>query len=136
MNIEAFERLLPPITDGSRPYWDGLAEGELRVQVCDHDGTHRFPESPVCPKCLSTDFTWQPVSGRATLWSWIVMHQKYFDAFEDERPYPVAFVKLEEGPLMVSTILGGRDGLTVDAPLALEFTQIGEQRVPAFRVDS
>jgi uncharacterized OB-fold protein len=134
MDIDAFNRLLPVPTTGNRPYWAGLAAGELVLQVCDHDGTHRFPESPVCPVCLSTDFAWKPVSGRATLWSWIVMHQKYFDAFADERPYPVAFVKLEEGPLMVSTVVGDRSSLAVDAPLELEFTQIGEHNVPVFRV--
>ncbi|HEY0247208.1 MAG TPA: OB-fold domain-containing protein [Gryllotalpicola sp.] len=136
MNLDAFERLLPPVTDGNAPYWAGLAAGELRLQFCDHDGTPRFPESPVCPQCLSPDFTWRPASGAATLWSWVVMHQRYFDAFDDERPYPVAFVRLAEGPLMVSTILGDRSGLAVDAPLRLAFTAVGEHRLPAFRVAS
>jgi uncharacterized OB-fold protein len=134
MNIEAFERILPAVTDANRPYWDGLASGELRLQVCPIDGVHRFPESPVCPTCLSPEFSWQSVSGRATLWSWIVMHQRYFDAFDDERPYPIAFVRLEEGPLMMSTVLGDPASLSVDAPLTLDFKKVGERNIPCFRV--
>jgi uncharacterized protein len=136
MDLDAFERLLPAVTDGNAPYWDGLAADELRLQFCTHDDTPRFPESPVCPVCLSPDSVWRPVSGDATLWSWVVMHQKYFEAFDDERPYPVAFVRLAEGPLMVSTVVGDRGALAVDAPLRLTFVTIGTHRVPAFRVVS
>ncbi|MFC4241878.1 Zn-ribbon domain-containing OB-fold protein [Gryllotalpicola reticulitermitis] len=136
MDLDAFARLLPPVTEGNRAYWEGLDAGELRLQFCNHDGTARFPESPVCPQCLSPDFSWRPAKGEATLWSWVIMHQKYLDAFDELRPYPVAFVKLAEGPFMVSTVIGDVDKLTVDAPLELVFTEVGARSVPAFQVTS
>ena len=136
MDVEAFERILPPMTEANRPYWDGLAAGELRLQVCTSDRTYRFPQSPVCPACLSPDFTWQPVSGRARLWSWIVMHQRYFEAFDGERPYPVAFVQLEEGPFMMSTVVGDPATLSVDADVTLTFKPVGTRRIPCFRIAS
>ncbi|OLT12174.1 hypothetical protein BJF78_24910 [Pseudonocardia sp. CNS-139] len=133
MDIDAFERLLPEVTDVNRGYWDGLAARELRLQKCAHDGAVRFPASPVCPGCLSPDSAWTAMSGRATLWSWIVMHQRYFDAFADERPYLVAFVRLAEGPFMVSTVVADPAALRVDLPLELEFREIGDHLVPCFR---
>jgi uncharacterized OB-fold protein len=133
MNIDAFEHLLPEVTDGNRAYWDGLEVRELRLQRCAHDDLFRFPASPVCPNCLSPEFAWTAVSGRATLWSWIVMHQEYFEAFADERPYPVAFVKLAEGPFMVSTVLADPATFRIDLPLELTFREIGDRAVPCFR---
>lgn len=132
MDVTAFERLPPPVTDGNAPYWDGLAAGELRLQCCDHDNTFRFPESPVCPACLSANFTWRPASGQATLWSWILMHQQYFGAYADERPYVIAFVELAEGPLMISTVVADPATLVIDEPLQLDFKQVGKYRLPVF----
>jgi uncharacterized OB-fold protein len=133
VNIDAYQRLLPEVTDGNRAYWDGLQLGELRLQRCAHDGVHRFPAAPVCPECLSPDFTWEAAGGEASLWSWIVMHQRYFEAFDDERPYPVAFVRLAEGPFMVSTVLADPATLRIDQPLELTFREIGDRAVPCFR---
>jgi uncharacterized OB-fold protein len=134
MNIEAYERILPEIDDANREYWNGLDAGELRLQQCDDDKSYRFPASPVCPKCLSTRFTWRAASGRATLWSWIVMHQKYYEAFDDERPYTIAFVRLEEGPFMMSTVVDDVAELHVDAALQLAITAVGQHSSPRFRL--
>ncbi|MNC96202.1 hypothetical protein D3C83_135090 [compost metagenome] len=50
--------------------------------------------------------SWVRVSGRGVVWSWIVMHQRYFQEFEEDLPYNVAFIKLEEGPFLMSTVVG------------------------------
>jgi uncharacterized protein len=134
VDIDAFERLLPAVTPANRPYWEGLAAGELRVQFCDDDGTAWFPESPVCPHCLSPKYTWKAASGRGTLWSWIRMHQNYFAAFEDERPYVIAFIRLEEGPFFIGTVTDPVERLTIDADVELDFNQVGSRTVATFRL--
>ncbi len=135
MKTEALARILPPVTEANSPYFEGLDVSELRLQRCTHDGTWRFPESPVCPKCLSEDFEWTAVSGRARLWSWIVMHQVYFEAFADEVPYLVAFVQLAEGPFLMSTVIGAdRSELSVDAELELDVISANGIARPAFRL--
>src|SRR5690242_15441732 len=107
MNLAEYEALLPAITEENRPYWDGLEAGELRLQTCVKCGTRRFPDSPVCPSCLADESRWEAVSGRGRIWSWITMHQRYFAAFEDELPYTVIFVELDEGPRMMSALAAG-----------------------------
>lgn len=135
MNIDAFDRIVQPVTDFNQAYFDGLAEHELRLQRCTHDGEYRFPAGPVCQRCLSADSEWVAVSGQATLWSWLRMHQKYFEAYDDERPYLVALVKLAEGPFMMSTVVGADPAdLAIDQPLVLDFKAVGEHTLPVFRV--
>ena len=135
MDADAYPRLLPAETDTNRPFWEGLRDGELRLQSCNACATVRYPESYVCPNCLSPDYTWQAASGRGRLWSWIVMHQRYFSAFEDELPYNVAFIHLDEGPYLMSSLVEIPDGLRIDEPVEVEFEPVpGDRVIPKFRV--
>lgn len=127
--------LLPVLDDRTREFWEGCRAGELRLQRCDTDDTFRYPYSPVCPACLSSDFTWTAVSGEATLWSWVVMHQKYFAAFADRVPYLVSFVQLREGPFMISSLTGDVPDLHCGQPLTVRFEEIDAERsIPVFAV--
>lgn len=76
------------------------------------------------------------MSGRAKLWSWIDMWQMYYRGFADERPYLVAYVELEEGPRLMSTIVAAdRSTLTCDMPLEVVFDDVTpEITLPKFRV--
>jgi uncharacterized protein len=135
MDTVAYPDLLPAITEANRPFWDGCREGELRLQSCTACATLRYPESHVCPNCLSTDSTWSATSGRGRLWSWIVMHQRYFPAFADELPYNVAFVRLDEGPHLMSSLVEIPDDLRIDEPVEAVFVPVpGDRVIPKFRV--
>jgi len=94
-----------PVRDAENaPYYDALQRHELRLQRCPN-GHFRYPVSPVCPDCLSPEFSWEPVSGRGTVYSFIVVHQVYDPGFKDEVPYNVAVVELAEGPRLVTNIV-------------------------------
>ncbi|MGH2850214.1 MAG: Zn-ribbon domain-containing OB-fold protein [Solirubrobacteraceae bacterium] len=135
MNLDDYEKLLPQITEANRPFWEGCLAGELRLQVCESCGQRRLPDSPVCPRCLSRDFEWRAQSGRGRVWSWIVMHQRYLEAFADELPYVVLLVELDEGPWMISALDGDQRRLRIDAPLEVTFSRIDHDRaIPKFRV--
>jgi uncharacterized OB-fold protein len=104
-----YDKPLPVLTRLNGPYFEGAKQRELRFQKCDHCGHVRFPPSTHCPQCLTGELTWIKASGRGQVWSFIIMHQKYFKAFANDLPYNCALVQLDEGPLMMSTI--------VDTPL-------------------
>ena len=97
---------LPTITPLNQPYWDALKRHELRMQRCEHCGKVWYPASPVCPQCWSREFTWTPLNGRGHVSSWVVFHQSYFKGFEGEIPYNVAEVELEEGPRLMTNLVG------------------------------
>ena len=131
----AYAKPLPAIHDGNRPYFEAGREGKLKLQQCDHCTNLWYPYAQHCPRCLSTEYHWQALSGRARLWSWTVMHQLYIKSFKDDLPYVVAFVELEEGPEMISTVIGvDRAELRCDQPLEVTFRQVKDDVwLPMFR---
>jgi uncharacterized protein len=107
-------------------YLEGLQAGELRLQRCDDCGQYRFPPSRYCPADLSPRWTWTPVSGRGTLWSWIRMHKRYIPGWEP--PYDVALVVLDEGPRMIAGVPEDAVGrLACDQPVRAYFEKDGDQ---------
>jgi uncharacterized OB-fold protein len=101
-----YNKPLPEITPLTKGFWDNAKQHRLAMQVCTKCGDVHFPASPVCPKCLSEAQEWRPVSGRGTLESWVEFHHAYWPGFADEMPYRVCLVKLDEGPLLVSNLVG------------------------------
>jgi uncharacterized OB-fold protein len=97
--------MLPEPTPETRHFWDGCREGELRLQRCtDCDGEAYFPPRPFCPKCGSRKVEVFKASGKAVLWSYVINHRPRPDMGTE--PYAIAVVKLEEGPKMMTNIVG------------------------------
>ena len=88
-----------------------------------------------CPACLSTGLGWEWASGRAKVVSWIVYHRAYADHLVDRLPYNVAIVALDEGPRMVTNILGGlpEADLRVGQLVMAEIDAAGEAPLCRFR---
>jgi hypothetical protein len=51
--------------------------------------------------------------------SWVVYHHAYHDYFASRLPYNVAVVELEEGPRLISNVVGATGRLRIDMPLKL-----------------
>lgn len=96
----------PVVTAESEPYWTSVAEHAMRLQRCSRCATFRFYPTAVCPQCWFTGFTWESVSGRATLHTFSIVHKPVTEAFEPETPYVVALVTLEEGPTLMTNVEG------------------------------
>jgi uncharacterized OB-fold protein len=135
MTTLEYTKPLPTLTQLNRPFFEGARQGELRLQRCAVCGQHWFPPSTSCPRCLSVNWAWIAVSGRGRVWSWIVMHQRYFKAFEADLPYNVAFIQLDEGPFMMSTLVGiAPDAIRCDLPVEVTFEPATDEiAVPKFR---
>jgi uncharacterized OB-fold protein len=127
----------PRITELNRPFFESAEEGVLRLQQCENCQWFWFPPSSRCPNCLSTKYTWSATSGRGRVWSWIVMHQRYFKSFEADLPYGVGFIELEEGPFLISRITGVRpDEIYCDMAVEVTFEtdeSSAETRLPRFK---
>ena len=108
------EVLLPVIDECSQPFWDGALAGELRIQGCGSCGRLRFPPRPMCPACQSRDVEWRTVSGRGTIYSFVVPHPPLLPAYAAVAPYNVALVTIDEDPLIR---LVGNVVADADAPI-------------------
>jgi uncharacterized OB-fold protein len=101
-----YAKPLPVITPLNEPFWRAAREHELHLQRCERCGALVWPISVVCQACWSRSLAWTRLSGRGRLSSWIVYHRAFHPAFADDVPYHVAEVELEEGPRLVSSIVG------------------------------
>ncbi|MFH1349814.1 MAG: Zn-ribbon domain-containing OB-fold protein [Pseudomonadota bacterium] len=100
-----YEKPLPIIPDYERPFWEATKKRELRLQRCADCGHIRYPSSPICPECWSSEYEWARLSGRGKVISWIVYHRAFTPAFAGDVPYNVAWIELEEGPRLVANII-------------------------------
>ena len=96
--IETAAKPTPTVTDLSRPYWEGVNAGELRLQSCGACGSPRHYPRLLCDRCYSDEIKWITASGRGRIHSWTVAHHPYHPAFVTEVPYTIVLVDLDEGP--------------------------------------
>lgn len=100
-----YTKPLPAISTLNQPYWDGLKQREMVLPKCKPCNKVWYPPTRFCPKCWSHDFSWQQLSGRGKVNSWVVFHQAYFSSLKDDIPYNVAEVELEEGPRLLTNLV-------------------------------
>ena len=94
------EQLLPSIDDDARPFWEAARKGELRVQRCADTGRLIFPPRPMSPWGQHREPIWTTVSGRGSIWSFVVPHPPLLPQFAVLEPYNVIVVALDEDPTL------------------------------------
>jgi uncharacterized OB-fold protein len=57
----------------------------------------------------------------------VEFHRAYWDGFKNELPYPVCLVQLEEGPLLVSNLVGDSGKARLGAPVRVVFEAVTEE---------
>jgi uncharacterized OB-fold protein len=97
---------VPRPSPESGVFWDGAQEKRLMLPRCNACGQFWFPPSQRCRHCLSGDFDWAESKGEGRIYSFVVYHRVYHPAFEQDVPYVVAIVELDEGPRLLSNIVG------------------------------
>jgi uncharacterized OB-fold protein len=120
---------LPESDAFTRTYWDAAAEGRLLIRRCGACAlAHHYPRE-FCPRCWSEEVVWETASGRATLYTWSVVHRNDLPPFTDRLPYVAAVVDLAEGPRMMTEIVGPGE-LSAGAELRVAF----REGIPVFRL--
>ena len=127
--------MLPPLTDANRAFWTGGARGELLIQRCTTCGRWVHPPTDRCPTC-DGDLRAEPVSGRATVFTFTVNRHPYHPAVP--LPYVIALVELPEqaGLRFMTNIVGCEpEGVEIGMPVRVRFEDRGEIFVPVFEPD-
>ena len=120
--------------EASAPFFDAAATEQLVVRSCP-DGHLSPPEAQSCTTCRSSTLDWAPVSGRATLISWIVMPRRVTP--EDPEPSSIVAgtVELEEGPWFTTGLLVDPVRLRAGATLDIMFVRPdGSEAFPVFEL--
>ena len=85
----------------------------------------------MCPQCGSVDWDVQELSGRGTLYSWIVSHHPNET---DEATRVVALVELDEGIRLVSNLQDVDPALVENGmAVTVTFVDVDGIRLPQFR---
>ena len=128
---------LPLPTLDNLEFYAAARRGELCFQHCATCGRFRHYPRPLCPYCLSRDFTWERSTGRGTVFTWTIVRGPTLPAFEGNLPYNVVDVVMGEGVHFVSQILdcppeaihAGMPVETVFVPVSDEITLVKFRRV-------
>jgi acetyl-CoA acetyltransferase/uncharacterized OB-fold protein len=131
-------RPLPALEPETEAFWRGCKEGRLQITRCRACGWYIHPPRPVCPRCQSDDLAWERVSGRATVVSFTVNHQRWMPTIDV--PYVIALVELiEQGGLRLTTNLVGcePDAVRIGMSVRVRFESVSDEiALPLFEPET
>src|SRR3954468_3265098 len=141
-SIATSAKPVPVPDESSAPFFDGALADTLMLRRCRACNTFMSPiagiGAPVrsrCVACFSGDVEWAPSSGRAALYSFVIMHQLYDEAFAADIPYNIAVVETDEGVRLTSQVVDCANGaLVIGMALAVVFERLSDDvAIPKFR---
>jgi uncharacterized protein len=130
------DKPIPTPTPETAPYWEGCRQHQLRLQRCAKCHGYQFFPRIYCSKCFSEQIEWVRASGLGTVLSFTIVRRPVSAAFADEIPYVVALVTLEEGPQMMTNIVGcAPEEVTIGLPVEVIFEDWSPSiSIPKFRL--
>lgn len=105
MSAAEIQRIEPPVTAASAPFWDATRERRLLLPWCTSCEAPFFYPRDVCPTCLEARIEWREASGRGTVYAITVEHRPQNPAMTALAPYAVALIELEEGVRFLSNVI-------------------------------
>jgi uncharacterized OB-fold protein len=128
--------IVSPSPDGAA-FWDAAKRGEFKLPFCRSCRTHFFYPRSTCPHCGSRELDWVQESGRGKLYSFCIHHHTSIRELREAVPFITALVDLEEGPRMMTYLVGMEPDpalIKCGIPLEVTFIESGnEYALPVFR---
>ena len=125
----SYNKPIPVPTPESDVFWAKAKKHELWIQKCLLCDKPFFYPRMNSPNCLSDNLEWFKTSGLGTLYSYMINHRPVV-GFEEDAPYAIAIVQLEEGPRMMTNIVGVEntpENLILDMKLEVVFEDIDDE---------
>lgn len=125
----------PTLDWETRAYWEGAGRGELVLQRCRECGVVQHRPRGLCVSCLSDGIEHFVASGRGEVHTYTIVRQNQMPGFRDHLPYVVAYVALEEGPQLLTHVVGcDPESVHIGMPVHVEFVPTGDGLgIPRFR---
>ncbi|MHB1712484.1 MAG: Zn-ribbon domain-containing OB-fold protein [Acidimicrobiales bacterium] len=93
-------------TTTSAPFWDAARSGRLLLQHCVSCGHMQHYPRTLCTACWSEVLEWTVSAGVGSVWTCTVVHHPGHPAWRSETPYTLAIVELDEGPRLLTNVVG------------------------------
>ena len=127
--MNKYQKPIPQPSPETEHFWSGCKVGKLLLQRCIKTGKAYFPPRPFSPYTGSREVEVFEASGKAKLFSYVINYRPA-TGFENETPYAIAIVELDEGPRIMTNIVNcdqTPDALELDMRLEVIFEQISDQ---------
>lgn len=100
----------PIMTDLTVDYYEALSRGQLVVQECGDCGALIMYPRYRCTECFSSNLGWKQVEGSGILLSFTILRMGAPSGYEEDLPYAVGIVKLDDGPQLLGRLWPAEDG--------------------------
>lgn len=111
----------PVVTEETAPFWEAAAEGRWVLPRCRRCGGWIWYPRRFCPDCASRDVEWVEASGRGTVYTFTRIRRGR-GPWAEHLPYVVAYVELDEGPRVLTNIVGcDPDDVHIGMPVQVVF---------------
>ena len=115
-----------PLPDVNWPptarFWAAAAEGRLELPRCQSCGRLCWYPKESCSYCGDAALLWEPVAGRARLFSWAVVRNVFLPQYREKVPYVTGLVSLDEDPsVRLVTEIVDFEELEFDQPMEVVF---------------
>ena len=117
-------------------FFDGTAAGTFLLRRCQRCQAWLTPLAVQCGQCGSTELSWAPAAGGASVVSWAVTHTKP-DAAGRTETGVLVIAELDEGPWWWSRVVDAApDAVRTGTRLRLDYQRAdaGSEYVPVFRL--
>ena len=108
-------------------FWDAAAAGRFMLPKCRSCGRSHWYPRRICPHCSSFEIELIDARGTGAVYSYSIMARA-------SEPYVIAYVRLDEGPIMMTNIVDcPHDAVHVGMPVKLVLrASAGGPPVPMF----
>jgi hypothetical protein len=132
--MDAPQRPVPQPSPETQRYWDGCKRHELWLPYCTNCKAFFFYPRPFCPTCFGWQVEWRQTSGRGKVYTFSIQYRPQAPGFTP--PYVTAIVQLDEGPRMLTNLVGVEadpEHVHCDMPVEVEFLELSDEiSLPVF----
>ncbi|MDP6377748.1 MAG: Zn-ribbon domain-containing OB-fold protein [Pseudomonadales bacterium] len=133
------DRPLPKTNEAdTRAFWEATRDSRLTYQKCSDCGTVVFYPRRHCTGCLGRNLVWEESAGCGSVYTYSVVRQSYHPFFRDKVPYAVAWIDLDEGPRLLSNVVGVDDPVSdirIGMRVAVTWEEHDDLCIPLFEPD-
>jgi uncharacterized OB-fold protein len=120
----------------TREFWAATRDKALKYQQCDYCQTIIFYPRRHCTGCTQGTLQWLTSAGKGTIYTFSVVRLSYHPFFRQQLPYAVAWIDLDEGPRILSNVIGITDPikeLTIGQAVIVDWEEHEELCIPLFK---
>lgn len=134
---KVFNKPDPTVNPLTESFWQKTSEHILQLQQCNDCQRAIFYPRRHCPHCWSETLSTVHSAGRGTIASIVEVHRAGHPAYQEDAPYYVALIDLDEGVRLLSNVSDpdGRPG-PIGATVELAWRNQNGFTLPVFAVSS